>query len=365
VFWRLLLGRLLVPGGVLVAVATALAPAARAATFGVPVGTPPFNVAPNNPYDCSSVLTPIGPTEMFSPTGGPASSCIWTDVPTPAELQAAAGANISLEPPGSGTVTQVRVAVGAHTGAMQVVVMRALYENTLTPGRPNDACCTPVARSQVFTPQANAITTVNVNLPVREDATPPPQDTTTIADFDTLALAVLEPGVPVPMYYTGDLSQPADFVWNTATPSTVTPGFYTDTGGFFVALNATWSAPAGNGGGPPITFGGGAPVRNLTAAVPLTCASVFECDGQLLLQDAATGRKAGVRKAARARSHKPTTYGGASFKIQPHKRKAIKVKLSRAGRRLLHGHHTAKVWANVRIGSGKTAGYSARIKLHR
>jgi hypothetical protein len=93
----------------------------------------------------------------------------------------------------------------------------------LTPGRPNDACCFPVARSQVFTPQPNAITNVAVNLPVKEDATPPPEDTTTIADFDTIGLAVLAPGVPVPLYYTGDPSQPADFVWNTSTPSTVTP----------------------------------------------------------------------------------------------------------------------------------------------
>jgi hypothetical protein len=146
-------------------------------------------------------------------------------------------------------VTQVRVAVGATTGPMQVVVMRALYENTATPGRPNDACCFPVERSQAFTPQANSITTVPVNLPVTEDPTPPPQDTTTIADFDTLGLAVLEPQVPVPLYFTGDYSAPADFLWNTSTPSTVTPGFYSDTGGFFVAMNADWTAAAPQGGG--------------------------------------------------------------------------------------------------------------------
>jgi len=96
-------------------------------------------------------------------------------------------------------VTQVRVGVGASTGPMRVVVMRALYENTVTPGRPNDACCIPVAQSQVFTPRANAITAVPVSLPVWEDPTPPPEDITTIADFDTLGLAVLAPGVRVPL----------------------------------------------------------------------------------------------------------------------------------------------------------------------
>ena len=88
-----------------------------------------------------------------------------------------------------------------------------------------------------------------VNLPVTEDPTPPPEDTTTIADFDTLGLAVLAPQVSVPLYFTGDYSAPADFLWNTSTPSTVTPGFYTDTGGFFVAMNADWTAAAPPGGG--------------------------------------------------------------------------------------------------------------------
>ena len=140
---------------------------------------------------------------------------------------------------------------------MQVVVMRALYQNTATPGRPNDACCTPVARSQVFTPAANQISTIPVNLPVKEDATPPPEDITTIADFDTLGLAVLQPGVPLPLYYTGDTGQPADFVWNTSTPSTVTPGFSTDTGGFFVAMSGEWTAGGAGGTGGAATGGAG------------------------------------------------------------------------------------------------------------
>src|SRR4029077_14694136 len=116
-------------------------------------------------------------------------SCIWVHVPSPTETALFPGRNISLEPPGTGTVTAVRDAVGATTGPMQVVVMRALYRNTGNPGHPEDACCFPVARCQVFTPVPNRITAIRVNLPVREDATPPPNNITTIADFDSLALA--------------------------------------------------------------------------------------------------------------------------------------------------------------------------------
>jgi uncharacterized membrane protein YgcG len=355
---------------------------ASAVSFGLPLGTAPFNVAPNNPYDCTVVFNPfLGATPLPGATG----SCIWIHVPTPAETAAAGGRNISLEPPGTGTVTQVQVSVGPTTGPMQVVVMRALYENTATPGHPNDACCFPVARSQTFTPAVNSVTTVPVSLPVKEDATPPPEDTTTIADFDTLGLAVLQPGVPVPLYYTGDSSQPADFIWNTASPSTVTPGFTTDTGGFFVAMNAEWSAatggggggaggPTGGGGGGGPTGGGGAVpldfgnrlarVHNGNANVGLRCAGSVACIGELLLQNAATGGAQLIR-ARDAAARKPATYGKTSFRIAAHGRKTLVVHLSSGGRKLLASHRSVKVWANVKLSGGSVRSYAIRLTLHR
>ena len=366
---------------------------AAATTFGTPLGTAPFNAPPTYTTDCSGYWTPfLGLTPVYSPAGPPnlATSCIWIHVPSPAEVSAAGGANISLEPPGTGTVTQVRVAVGATTGAMQVVVMRALYQNTATPGRPNDACCFPVARSQAFTPQANSITTVAVNLPVTEDATPPPEDTTTIADFDTLGLAVLEPQVPVPLYFTGDYSAPADFLWNTAMPSTVTPGFYSDTGGFFVAMNADWTAaaPTGGGGG-----GGGAPHRVAAvagrAATEPACRSVFRAPPRSTTAPrtsrcaASPARRAPVSSCCRTRvyadahqasagldaagsaARKTTSYGHASFKIAAGGHKLVKVHLSRAARALLAHHRSVTVWAIVKFrGKGATS-YETKLKLHR
>ena len=332
------------------------APGANATAFGIPLGSAPFNVAPNNPYDCSVYLTEIGPAPVYGPAGGLATSCIWIDVPAPDEIAAFPGQNITLEPPASGTVTDIRVAVGSTTGPMRVVVMRTLYRNTATPGKPEDACCFPVAQSQVFTPRPDAITAVRVDLPVREDATPPPEDLSTIADFDTLGLAVLEPRVPVPMYYTGTLSEPADLVWNTAAPSTVTPGFYTDTGGFAVALNGDWSPGAGS----PIDFGTTvAPVRNGNATVTLGCLQLLTCAGQILLQNGriAAADGAGGRAAAR------TTYGSESFQIASGQRAALSVHLNRAGRGLLARRRRAIVWAIVRASGAKP--FATRITLRR
>ena len=287
-------------------------------------------------------------------------------MPTPADVQAAGGRNISLEPPGTGTVTQVSVFVGPVTGPMEVVVMRALYENTFTPGHPNDACCFPVARSQVFTPAANTITTIPVNLPVKEDPTPPPEDTTTIADFDTLGLAVLAPRVPIPLYYTGNMSDPADFIWNTSQPSTVTPGFTIDAGGFFVAMSGVWT-PGGGGDTPLVDFGNRVdPVRGGNANVGLRCATVTTCIGQLLLQNgpAPGATVAGAfGPAARLAAKKLTTYGRASFTITAKKRKTVSVHLSAGGQHLLAHHRSIKVWANVKLSTGTR--YAIKITLKR
>jgi hypothetical protein len=362
------LGRLM---GIVVGSLLALPASASAVSFGLPLGTAPFNVVPSYPYDCSAVYNPFlgQPVPLPDPSGTrAASSCIWAHVPTPAELQAAHGRNISLEPPGTGTVTQVRVAVGPRTGPMQVVVMRALYSNTATPGRPNDACCFPTARSQTFTPRANAITTVNVDLPVKEDATPPANDLSTIADFDTIALAVLTPGVPVPLYYTGDSSQPADFIWNTATPSTSVPGFSSDTGGFFVALGAEWTAGGGGGSGGPVGLPTGTvAVRDGNAQVPLRCLASAQCAGQLLLQNGAatTARDTIGTAAGRAFAARIATYASASFMISKGKRRTIAVHLNSAGRRLLRAHRSVKLWANVRLKRGSIRTMAAQVTLKR
>jgi hypothetical protein len=103
-----------------------------------------------------------------------------------------------LRPPvGRGIVTTVRVKVGPVTGPMQVVVQQALRaDNPSSPGNPTYACCQAIRTSQVFTPAANATTTVKVNLPIRQDLAPDPASG--LYTDQHLALSVLAANVPIP-----------------------------------------------------------------------------------------------------------------------------------------------------------------------
>jgi hypothetical protein len=100
-------------------------------------------------------------------------------------------------PVGRGVVDRVRVRVGPVTGPMQVVVEQALrQDNPGDPGHPTYACCQAINAAPVFTPAANAITQVAVNLPIRQDIAPDPR--TGIYTDQHLALSVLAPNVPIP-----------------------------------------------------------------------------------------------------------------------------------------------------------------------
>jgi hypothetical protein len=102
---------------------------ASAVTFGADLNQPA-----NNPTTCAggwpNQLYQGNPFEQpFYNTGN--SSCMWTG----------SGVAQTLYAPSSGTVTSVRVKVGAVSGQMQIVVIRTLYRNTFEPGRPELACC--------------------------------------------------------------------------------------------------------------------------------------------------------------------------------------------------------------------------------
>jgi hypothetical protein len=100
-------------------------------------------------------------------------------------------------PVGQGVVNRVRVRVGPVTGPMQVVVEQALrQDNPGDAGHPTYACCQAINASQVFTPAANAITQIAVNLPIRQDIAPDPRNG--LYTDQHLALSLLAPNVPIP-----------------------------------------------------------------------------------------------------------------------------------------------------------------------
>ncbi len=364
------------------ALACGLGPASAAAvTFGSNLEQPA-----NAPLSCDKgVLNQFLGSFIFGPFGG---TCMWTSV-------VVGSASESLTAPESGTVTAVRVKMGATTGPMQINVVRFLFRQTGDPAKPELACCFVEAYGPVFTPAANAITTVQTDLPVKVEPTPPPADTTTIAATDQLALSSLDPTVQVPLFATkngeNDLSV-LSYAWYPApTAATGVPapspnpiGGFADMSGFKVLMNAdldtgggapAGGAPAGGGGGgaqpilapaqvptialPKLTI----PVRGGAATVPIQCA-VLDCTGLINLQSA---QQAGLARVAKSKRKAPklVSYGTARFSLKAGATGKVKVKLNAAGRRLVKAHSHAKVWANVRFTAGGGAPKSVRLTLKR
>ena len=123
-------------------------------------------------------------------------------------------------------------------------------------------------------------------------------------------------------------------------------------------------APSQSGAGPP-GQGGTAPaaialvqravnVRNGVAPLLIRCGlAQGTCTGTLLLQPGA---------GAAAARH-PVTCGRAKVRVAAGKRQRVRVKLTRAGKRLVRKHRRIKVWANVSYGGTRVR--LARVTLRR
>jgi hypothetical protein len=331
--------------------ALALAPAsAGAVTFGADL-----SVAPNVSFDCT-VTPPVGGFQV--PSGQ--QTCTWW---TTGKLSDTSQGHVV--PYGGGTITAARVRVGPVTGPMQFVVMRSLRhpQSLADPG-----CCFPVGSSEVFTPAPNAVTTVPMSVPVRNETDP----ASGINNYDHIAISILAPGVPIPAYYTGDQSIGAP-AGGGFYPH-YTPGTERTTGmfgivGFQTLINAdvdttkpgtgTPTGPTDVSGANPIALGeGGARVRGRNAVVPLVCQSPQECAGLLKLQSTPV---AGAASAGRGRRKRRVTYAKARFTIAAGRTRKVEARLTKAGRRLVRRRKRPRVFANV-IVSGKPP-LSVRIGL--
>jgi hypothetical protein len=140
----------------------------------------------NATFDCQVV-----PSVTF-PLASGATTCTWFG--TGSATSSRESFNV---PAGRGRVVRVAVRVGAATGPMRVIVMRSVRAE----GSAVSSCCRERLRSRIFTPRTNAVTRVRVNFAVRNDRVPNPESNA--YSFDTLALSVLRPGVPIPAHDTG------------------------------------------------------------------------------------------------------------------------------------------------------------------
>jgi hypothetical protein len=336
-----------------------LAPTTHAIPFGADLNQPA-----NAAFDCSVLPLPnaLGNGFVIVPSGQP--TCTWMSVGTVANPQAG-----TFLAPVAGTVTRIGVRVGSVTGPMQVVVMRAFrdFNSTASP-----VCCTEVGRTPVFTPAPNAVTTIDTALAVRKDVVPDPVINT--VTFDSLALSVLAPNGPVPAFDTGR-HDPGDFGIPTAVVyhPAVGPGqerFLSSGVGGFQVLMAADVTPAATGAGPAPAGGGTAPaairlvqpavsVRNGIAPVLIRCdLATGRCTGTLRLQSRNAARGAAAGRAART-----VTYGTGRISIAAGHRARVRVHLSKAGRRLVRAHRSAKVWVNATVGGKRMA--ATRLTLKR
>lgn len=97
-----------------------------------------------------------------------------------------------------GTVVSANIRIGPVTGPMRFVKARILYQSVT-----GQACCSVQQYGPIFTPTANAITTVPLNFQMTEDHVPQPTDPTIVAN-DLVALEVLAPDVPIPGVWTNN-----------------------------------------------------------------------------------------------------------------------------------------------------------------
>jgi hypothetical protein len=338
---------------------------AEAVTFGASLAN-----APNATLTCGQGAPPLFITGVGSP------SCLWfSSSPTPYA-------------PASGTVTAIHVRVGPITGPMQVVVMRSLYQNKAgDPGHPYFACCFVERYGPRFTPQPNAVTTLGTNLPMTEEPTPAPEDFATNAAGDFLALSVLEPNVPIPVFVedanadSGFYPAPTEATFpapspNPLFPSTNLVGQGTGQVLLSAELDAGGGAPPPPGPSAPAPIPAAAlvpsiglprltiPIKNNTATVPIQCL-VVNCAGVLDLQNAqlaGLARAAGKKKAGKP---KIISYGKTSFSLKAGTTGKLKVRLTPAGRKLVKAHKRVRVWANVRFTAGGGKAKSTRVTLKR
>ena len=331
--------RKLVPVALLVAFAVAPT-SASATTFGANLSR-----EANSPYTCITAQT--FPTYL--------SNCS-------AESIDLATGESSFPPAGEGVVSAVRVKVGPTTGPMQIVEEEALrQDNPADPGHPTYACCKAIAASAVFTPSANAITTVPVNFHVKQDLAP---EASGYYVDQHLSLSVLDPNVPIPASTDPNAGVGLWFpAWKVGEERAGSYG----TAGAMILFNADWEPAGGGGGG---GGGGNAPltltdrtvrVRGGDALLKLLCNLSAPCKGQLQLQnrEAALARLAAFGRA----KTKTITYASAAFKIPAGKKRTVAAALKGAGKRLLKHRGKAKAWLNVRLKGSSATVPPARVTL--
>jgi len=338
-------------------VPTVPAAGAQTVTFGADLSQ-----APNTTIDCTG--DPDGGFPITHP-----GSCTWAEPVNPT-----APSEGFVTPAGTGTITTVRIRVGATTGAMELVVLT--FE--VDPMNGSASCCTAAYVSQPFTPAANSITTLNTDLPVHTD-TSGEESAAPYQAGDMLALSVLESGVPIPAI--DELpsglppnEQPSDSIlWPAYLQGqTAVMGGYD---GYQLDMNADWVESAGSPGPPPtapppptVSVGSVAPTVTLGSAKPtvkhgevtmgLDCGAAAACDGTIAI----VNRPSAQPLAAVESAKKPKTvvYARGQFSLKAGADGTVGAPLTAEGKAVARKHKKLTVYIDISVGSGTSARTTAK-----
>lgn len=267
-----------------------------------------------------------------------------------------------------GTITEVtfKPAPGAPAGPARLSVVELIRDANSTA---DPALAQDVADSANFTmtPGADGLVHVATDLPARslynandnsyrydvlvlsmlDNTTPIPADLTS-----TFLSGWISPYVDIPST-NGDLTVPlpADrqgVGWGGIGPSPFyTLGAWYSLGEVLMQAELTIRADDGDGDAiGPLKFGRGRVVGN-RVVLPLTCALDATCEGllQLLRQAKATA------KIAKKAKEKATVYGRVRFKVPANKKRLVKVKLTKAGKKLVRRSKSVQMLASATVGS--------------
>lgn len=282
----------------------------------------------------------------------------------------------------TGTITEVtfKPAPGAPAGPARLSVIEYIRDanSTQSPGLAQD-----IADSATFTmaPGSDGLVHVATNLPARSLYNASDNS----YRFDALVLSMLDNTTPIP----ADLSSPFLSAWinpyvdiassqgELTTPLPANrqgtgccgfgPNPFYVTGAWYtlgeVLMQAELTIKTGDGGGGgqtgPLKFGRPRLAGNgNNVTLPLECALDATCAGllQLLQQTKAAGKQAKKKRTA--------IYGRARFSVPAGKTKRVKVKLTKAGKKLLRKRKSARMLASATVGS-QVATATVTIKRRR
>jgi hypothetical protein len=277
----------------------------------------------------------------------------------------------------TGTITQVtfKPAPGAPAGPARLSVIEYVRQG----GSSDPALAQDIADSATFTmtPGTDGLVHVLTDLPARSLFNA--NDNT--YRFDALVVSMLDNTTPIPadlnsQFLSGWISPYVDIPSTNGDLTVPLPADRQGTGccGYgpnpFYALGA-WPTLGEvlmqaeltiTKGGPeppqigPLRFGRGRLAGN-RLTLPLTCELDAVCRGLLQLL-----RQAGA--AAKKKEKKTAVYGRARFSIPAHKTKRVKVKLTKAGKKLMRGRRSTKLLAKATVGSQVATG-TVTVKRNR